>query len=292
MTNPLISIIILNWNGRRFIENCLNSVRETTYPNIEIIVVDNGSTDGSDKIVENKFTDVRLIRTNNNLGFAAGNNVGIDMSEGDYIILLNYDTYVDPNWISELLNIATDDPLVGIAGCKIYFSDTNIIQHAGARIEEDGRCCHYGYNEEDKGSYDYIRDVDYVTGAAILISRACLQKVGPLDPIYFMYYEEVEWAIKAKKLGFRVVYVPKAIIHHYENAGLGGKTERYHKLNTRNRYRFLIKNYGTSRFVYCFADEIYNRIFKDICYAEKWQIIIKMFLWNMLYLTETLKSRK
>ena len=292
ISKPLVSVIILNWNGKRFIEDCLKSVTETNYYHLEIIVVDNCSTDGSDKIVEGKFPNIKLIKIHKNLGFGGGNNIGIRSSMGKYIVLLNYDTLVDPNWLTELVKVAEDDPLIGLAGCKIYFHNTNIIQHAGGRIDEtDCRCSHYGYNEEERGIYNHAKDVDYVTGAALMFSRACLHKIGLFDPLYFMYYEEVELALRARRQGFRVVYVPSAVIYHYENAGFGGRTKRYNALNTRNRFRFLIKNYGISKFGICFLGEFYRRWFIGLRYEESQRIIIEMFFWNVLHLFETLNSR-
>jgi len=148
----LVSVVILNWNGGDYLRRCVESVLETDYPRnlIEVIVVDNGSTDGSAKSIKKMYPQVKLIENKKNLGFCVGNNVGINKASGDLIILLNNDTIVDNGWIREILKKAKD-PKVGIVGCRLYFPQTKVIQVIGFRSKFLGYMEAIGSGEEDNG---------------------------------------------------------------------------------------------------------------------------------------------
>ncbi|MEM3609755.1 MAG: glycosyltransferase family 2 protein [Candidatus Anstonellales archaeon] len=243
---PLVSIIILNYNGEKFIKRCLSSVLDTTYPRLEIIVIDNGSTDNSYEIIKQYESKVKLIRIPYNIGYSAGNNLGIKVSKGDYIVLLNNDTIVNPSWISELVKVAESDQSIGILGCKVYYLGTKIIQHAGGKLNiYSDTLPHTGAFEKDHGQYNEIKDVDYVSGVAMMINRKIIEKIGLLDVDYFLYWEDVDYCYRAKKAGYRVVYVPTAIIYHYEG-GSAGKREAFKRLLLeRNRVLFVLKNFSS-----------------------------------------------
>ena len=174
------SVIILTWNGLDYIAACLDAVLAQDYADFEIIVVDNASTDGTADFVAEHYPQVQLIRNERNLGFAAGNNIGMRAATGDVLALLNQDTEVRPGWLEALVEMAVK-PDVGIAGCKLLYPD-GTIQHAGGRIvDARGSARHIGRGEEDAGQYDAVQDVDFVTGAALALTRATLTRIGPLD---------------------------------------------------------------------------------------------------------------
>lgn len=240
MLTPFCSIIILNYNGEKFIKKTLESVVALDYPkkDFEIIIVDNFSTDNSKKIIDKlivipvktgiqpKITTVFLKK---NLGFSCGNNVGIKQAKGTYIILLNNDCIVDTNWLKELVTLAEKGEKIFAVNSKIYLGNTSKIQNAGIRIFLNGYAQDIGAipnnkvqdYEEDIGQYDKEKEIDAACGAAVLYRKSILDKIGVLDESFFLYYEDVEISERAKKHGYKVVYAPKAVVHHLHAASAG-----------------------------------------------------------------------
>lgn len=250
--SPLVSIIILNLNGLKHLDTCLKSVAKTTYPNLEVILVDNGSTDGSVEYVTKHHPSVKIVRNNRNLGFAAANNVGIRVTRGDYVILLNNDTEVDPNWVSELVQVAESDPLVAACQPKILdFYDRKMFEYAGAA---GGFIDIYGYPlargrvfdfvEEDHGQYDDPCYIFWASGAAMLIKRRALDKTGSLDEKFFIYHEETDLCWRFHLSGYRVVFVPSAKVFHKGGATFKRKPYASWYLLHRNDFMMLLKNYS------------------------------------------------
>lgn len=196
------------------------SFQHIIFGNYKIVVVDNGSTDGSQKAIKEKFPEVELIENEKNLGFCEGNNIAIKKElkeKTDYILLLNEDTVVkDLNFLDILVYNADKRKKIGIVGPKIFYYETDIIQFGGGKINSFiGFAIHMykGINEKDfnvKKPYE----VDYVSGACLLIKRDVIEKIGLLDPIYFVYYEEADLCFRAKKAGYKVKIIPKSVIYH------------------------------------------------------------------------------
>ncbi len=211
------SIIILVWNGMSYLEACLNAVLAQDYPNFEVIVVDNGSADGSADFVAEQYPQVRLIRNGRNMGFSAGNNIGLRAATGDVLVLLNQDTVVHTGWLAALTQVLAD-PTIGIVGCKLLYPD-GTLQHAGAYVYGvRGESGHTGRHEPDAGQYDQLRDVDFVTGASLGLTRSTFARIGPLDEGFApAYYEDTDWCYRAREAGLRVVYTPAAVATHYES---------------------------------------------------------------------------
>jgi GT2 family glycosyltransferase len=209
----------------------------------EVIVVDNGSTDGSPDFVAKNFPQVQLIRNARNLGFAIGVNIGIKAAIGDVIVLLNQDTVVQEGWLKALVEALWADGKVGIAGCKLLYPDGKTIQHAGGTVEyPSGLALHYGYREKDEGQWDEPRDVDYVTGAAMAIRRDVLERVGLFDEGFSpAYFEDIDICYRAREKGFLVRYVPHSILIHHESSSIGDKLLSFYY--QRSRIRFILKHY-------------------------------------------------
>ena len=253
-----IAVIVLSFNGAKVIRPCLEALIASDYANREIIVVDNGSSDETASIVCRRFPAARVISTGKNLGFAGGNNVGIAATDADVVILLNDDTTVMPDMIGAIAKFAASEPDVGIIGCKILYPDGRTIQHAGAAILPNGLTRHYGYGEHDEGQYDRVFDVAYVTGAAIAIKREVLDRLGPLDAGYFpIYFEEVEYCERARRLGYRVAYLPSAVLLHHESQvtvkASSGFFVRYH----RGRLRYVLKNFAAKELLRFVKEEVH-----------------------------------
>ena len=200
---PLVSVIILNWNGMKLIEKCLDSVFLSDYFNIEVIVSDNGSVDRSNELIKKKYPRVTLIENKRNLGFCEGNNVGIECSKGEIVILLNNDTIVDKDWIKEIVGIA-ENPKVGIIGCVLYSADTSIVETSGFGAHASGRNI-FSHIKESRCSSQAFDDVDYVSGAALAVKRSVLDQIGLLIPFFFAYGEDMDLCFRAREVGYRVV---------------------------------------------------------------------------------------
>jgi len=237
------TVVIVSLNGEKALPLCLNALYRTRWDSFDVILVDNGSTDRTSEIVQTRWDRVKIIRSDRNLGFAGGNNLGIKAAKGEWIVLLNDDTEVDPGWLEALDRASRDHPAAGILGCKLLYPGGKIIQHAGGILEPNGLTRHFGYGEEDQGQYDRIRECDYVTGAAFAVSRKALEQTGLLDARFFpIYFEEIDYCERAKNKGFQVLYIPDAVVIHHESRTTDryspGFLYKYHK----NRLRFLIKN--------------------------------------------------
>lgn len=242
---PFFSVIIVSLNGGPVIARALDALRADDYPRLEIIVVDNGSSDNLAEVVRTRYPDARLIQSPVNLGFAGGNNLGIREAQGDILVLLNDDTEARPGWLAALAQAAAKYPRAGILGCKLLYPDGRTIQHAGAVIEKNGSTRHIGYEQPDDGSFDKAISCDYVTGAAFAIRRELLSRIGLLDEAYFpIYFEEVDYCRAAGRAGYDVLYVPGAVVIHHES-----------RTQTRYSFRFIYRyNCGRLRFlVKCFS---------------------------------------
>ena len=227
MSLPLVYVIILNWNGKEDTIECLRSLQEVDYPCYQVLVVDNASDDGSPEAIRVTFPAVELIVNESNLGFAAGNNAGIGhaLEEGaDYIFLLNNDTTVDRTVLVELVEACEADPAVGLASPKVYYYDRpNTIFYAGARRHWFPLLPNpIGIGEEDRGQHDAVREADYVWGQAMFVKRRVVEDIGLLDSGFFMYYEDCDYCLRAVEAGYKIIYVPMAVVWHKIAKGTEG----------------------------------------------------------------------
>ena len=244
-----VSVIVLAWNGVKYLEPCLQALLAQDYSPFEILVVDNASTDGSVAVIEKFLPRVRLLRNAFNLGYSAGNNVGIDQVDGDIVVLLNQDTVVQPGWLRAIADTFADSS-IGIVGCKSLYMDGRGFQHAGGIVRPgDAFTTHVGWGEVDHGQYDQLTEPDYVTGAAFAIHRRVLNLIGKLDEEFYPgFYEETDYCYRARRAGFRVVYQPRAVLYHHETTTLPeGGLERARALQ-RNRVRFILRHWNKTAF--------------------------------------------
>lgn len=244
-TWPRVGIIVLNWNGVDDTLACLESLARLDYPTFEVIVVDNGSADGSVLAIRERFSGVTLIENGENLGYTGGNNVGLRRvlaQRLDYALLLNNDTEVPPDSLRLLVEVADAYPAVGIVGPTIYYYDQpQVIWSAGGAIDwRRGQTWMVGLNEHDIGQFGQEpREVDFVTGCALLVKREVLERVGLLDERFFAYYEETEWCVRIKRAGFRILHVPSACVWHKIRPEAQKDSPLVHYYMTRNRLLFL-----------------------------------------------------
>lgn len=221
----LVCVVLVNWNGWRDTLECLGSCARLDYPRLEVIVVDNGSTDDSVARLRERLPELRLVETGANLGFAAGSNAGMLAAQqlgAAYFWLLNNDTIVDPAALTELVGVMRADPSVAIAASKILYRDRpDTLWYAGGFLSPVwGWAVHRGADEPDAGHCDEVVDVDFATGCSLLARAETLATVGPLAEEYFLYWEDVDWCSRARRAGRRVVYVPGSRVWHTIGASL------------------------------------------------------------------------
>jgi GT2 family glycosyltransferase len=212
---PEISVIIVNWNGKHFLEACLNSLCQQTFRDFETILVDNGSADGSVEYVLAQFPAVNLISLNENRGFAAGNIAGYEHARGNLIVLLNNDTEADPLWLQEVHRGSREFPRAGSFASKmLYFDDRKRIENCGFGMTAVGMTVDLGRGELDGPRWSEVRKVFGACGGAVAYRRSMLEKVGFLDPDFFLIYEDVDLAFRAQLMGYECMFIPSAIVYH------------------------------------------------------------------------------
>lgn len=278
---PKVFIIILNYNGYRDTIECIDSIKKSTYKNYEIIIIDNNSTDNSERILLSKYPEYHFIQTGINNGFAWGNNFGIKYSidnGADYVLLLNNDTIVTPNFLQPLISLAESDKRIGIVGGKIYYyNEPKKIWYAGASINTyNGKTKHLGDKDIDNGQFDNISETGYVTGCMMFVNREAIKKAGLMDENYFLYYEETDWNVRIKKCGYRIVFTPYSIIYHKVSSSMQDIKQKKDYLTRyyydRNSYYFIIKNYGIPNKIYMFLyirSKLILRAFKSVIQHDK-----------------------
>jgi GT2 family glycosyltransferase len=242
---PFFSVIILNWNGRHLLGECLDSVRAQTFRDFETIVVDNGSTDGSAGWLKEKWGDgVRLVELPSNHGFAGGNNAGIRCARGRFIVLLNNDTTVDPGWLSALHEASVRHPEAGMFTPKILnYYRRDEIDNTGHLIYPDGLARGRHRLEKDDGRFDQEGEVLHPSGCAGVYKKEMLDRIGLLDDTFFAYGEDVDLGLRARWAGWSCHYVPEAVVYHKYSATTGKYSSQKAFLVERNRLWILIKNF-------------------------------------------------
>lgn len=248
MTQPSVSIISVNYNGVAITLEMLRSLQRISYSNIEIIVVDNGSKEDPSAIVQ-QFPQVKLVRSLENLGFAGGNNLGITAAKGKYLLFLNNDTEVEPDFLSPLVEIFENNPSIGVASPKILFyqsKNKNTIQYAGSTGINPYtiRGAKIGSFAQDQGQYDDVRETALGHGAAMMVPIEVIKKVGLMPDIYFLYYEEHDWFEMIKRAGYKVWYVGTSVVYHKESMTVGPNSPLRTYYMTRGRLLFTRRNTG------------------------------------------------
>lgn len=220
MSFPKVSVILVNWNNFKDTADCLESLKLASYPNLEVLVVDNGSEGDDPRLIRERFGDhVNVIENDKNYGFAEGCNIGMRdaLARGaDYVVLLNNDTIVAPDFIESLVSVAESNRAVGIAGGKIYcYEAPRIVWSAGGFVNHwTGRTPIRGRGEVDRGQFEEIVAVDWICGTFMFISSRVLQSVGMLDKRFFFSWEDADLCLRAAKMGFKILFVPQSKIWH------------------------------------------------------------------------------
>lgn len=243
--SPLVSVVIANWNGRALLRECLQGLERQTYDRFEIIVVDNGSRDGSREMIEKEWHGrVKLITNAQNLGYAYAVNQGIRSASSDYIATLNNDAVAEPAWIAALVEAAERDPRVGMVASMVYdFKTPGMIDGTGLLLYPDGSSRGRGRMEKDRGQYDAETEALLPSGCAALYRRKMLDEVGLHDESFFAYCEDTDLGLRARLGGWTCAFAPRAVVRHHGSASTGNFSETKAFLVERNRLWVAAKSF-------------------------------------------------
>lgn len=291
--NKNVSIIIVNWNGKKYLEKCIKSLLAQSYKDFEIILVDNASTDDSLELVRHKFPMVRIIQNKTNVGFAEGNNIGIEKSDGKLVALVNPDAFVDVDWLLTLVEV-----LEGFSGIAAV---TGKIYYFGDKYGKDAVFCTwpkincysatpYNFHDNEPKS-----KVDYLSGAAMLVRREVIERIGKMDTGYFLFFEETDWCARMIRAGYDLVYIPEAKAWHVVSASVSDSQKKTYFLE-RNRIRFAIKNFDLDHllvfYFYLFTETAFV-LLRDIKNGNftRAKIRLRAIVWNIFNIKKTILQR-
>jgi GT2 family glycosyltransferase len=244
-TPSLLSIIVPNWNGKQYLPTCLDSLAQQTYKSLEVIVVDNASTDGSQTLLKSQYQWVKLIELAENRGFTGACNTGLETAQGEFVALLNNDTEVDSCWAEAVSDAFARHSEVGsVASKMLLFDRRDYIHTAGDFFTKDGRAGNRGVWQRDEGQFDQEEYVFSACGGSAVYRRTMLDEIGLLDNDFFFSGEDVDIGWRAQLAGWRCLYTPRAIVYHHLSATGGGVTASYY--DGRNLLFILVKNFPTA----------------------------------------------
>ncbi len=248
--NPSVAIVILNWNGRKYLEQFLPSVMATTYPGARVVLADNASTDDSVEFVKTRYPQVQIIINKENYGFARGYNEALQHLDDPYVVLLNSDVEVQPGWVEPIIDLMESDPLIGACQPKILqYNNRRLFEYAGAAggfLDRLGypfaRGRIFDYCEEDRGQYDTNVPVFWASGAAMFVRLDAYKKLGGLDEYFFAHQEEIDLCWRMQLEGYKIYCCPAAVVYHVGGGTLPKGNARKVFLNFRNNLIMMWKN--------------------------------------------------
>lgn len=249
MNNPLVCAVIVTWNNEGNISACLKKLQNQSYKKLKVIVVDNASKDNTVGIIESRFPEVEVVKSQKNTYFTGGNNIGYKLAlekfDPEYILLINPDTEADSNMVEELLKVAVSDEKIGGVGPKIKFmGERNVIYSAGVPFDGFNIASQRGNDEEDNGQFDNIEEMDCVEGTCMLLRVKMLKEIGLFWEKMGMYLEDVEFCIRAKKKGWKFFYTFKALLYHeFMSSTKQNKDINVQKLKQRNWLLIALRHY-------------------------------------------------
>lgn len=256
MTNqPKVFVLILSYNGKKWLVDCLPSVVELDYPNYEVVVIDNGSTDGTKEFLRKAFPQVHVVTLTPNRGYAGGFNAGLNYAAergADHFLIMNNDTVIDHDALTALVNVAESETDIGFVTGKVYFYDRpDVFQSLGK--EEDPITWvgeHIGGEEKDRGQYDQVAERILIDDIYTLVNRKMYDQIGGYDSQFFLQCEELDWQLRAKKAGWKIYYAPDAKLWHRGSATIGGfGSPMINYFLERSRMIVFAKHGGATRFL-------------------------------------------
>lgn len=294
----MISVVIPNWNGRKFLAPCLDAVFRQTHKDFEVILADNGSEDGSVDFVREHYSRVRVVALPTNRGFPVACNEGIRNSRGEFIALLNNDTEAHPRWLEEMEKVLSSRNDAGLCACKILLlSRPEIIDSIGIYFCSNGIGGNRRFLERDTGSFDLVEDIFGACGCAVLFRKSMLEEIGLFDEDFFAYYEDTDLCLRAQLAGYKCVSAPKSIVYHH------GSGTNLDILMERGRPRLTSSNgpsrltYGASGhlsdfIVYYMTRNRLNIILKDLPAALLFRYSLELLFTELWLFLSSIKIRK
>jgi GT2 family glycosyltransferase len=273
---PTVSVIVLNYNGKKYLDNCFNSLAKISYPKnrLEFILVDNASSDGSVAYVSQKYPWVNILNLNKNYGFTGGNNAGVNLTKGEYVVFLNNDVMVDENWLSELIKIALENPNTILTSKSLFIDKPKIIDHVGSKATIIGRSFCINFGRKDDNVEKSPKFVVQPYGASMLVKKDIFEKIGKFDEDYVTSLEDTDFGLRAWLLGYEIMYVPGSVFYHV-GGGTGGWGNRISEIMvfhvTKNSYLNILKNYD---------------------FKHAFQGVIISLLYNVLAILQSVKDRR
>lgn len=296
---PLVSIIVVNWNGGDVLPDLFNSLNSLSYPNWELVFVDNGSKDNSLILLKSlKTKKVKIIRNKKNFGFAPANNQGYKIASGEYVLFLNNDTKFPSEFLGVLVDKMASEKEVGVCQPKIYMMDTpEYLDNAGSFLNTIGFTEHWGYGQKDSKEFERPREIFAAKGACMLVRKEVIEKVDLFDDDFMSYFEESDFCWRVWLAGWKVKYYPNAYIWHkvgYSSKRLSQLDVNFHGL--KNRICSFIKNFGVVNFLIILFVHLFLLVGLAIFYLIKMQfkkskMIALAFIWNIKNLGSTIKKR-
>jgi GT2 family glycosyltransferase len=278
--SPKVGVVIVNYNGFEYTAECVKSILASSYDNLDVIVVDNASTDGSVEKLGDLFrTEITLLRSEKNIGFAGGTNIGIKTAVDrgcEFVLLLNNDTIVDEFLIQNMVHSSIENGNALIAPKIFYFDESDVLWFAGGFIDwKKGIGIHYGMNCQECDAFNVQKEIDFATGCCILVPKKTFDNVGLLDEAYFLYFEDTDFSVRVKRAGMRIVYEPSAVLWHKVSSTTGrGETKVAIYYGDRNRL-FFNRKFNNKHWFEFSAYFALSRILKILIWAlhgEFWKI--------------------
>lgn len=297
MKYPKVNVLILSYNGKHLLEEAISSYLKNDYPDFEVFVIDNGSRDGTFVYLKKNFPQIKVVRTEKNLGYSGGLNLGLefafDINNADYALISNNDVKIDRRAITELVEVAETDAKIGFVTGKVYYYDKpNILQTVGKKedpIRWNGD--HIGNKEEDRGQYDTISQRHFIDDIFTLVRRELYVHIGGYDTMFFIESEEYDWQARAKKLGYKIMYTPYAKLWHKVSMTIGKASALKAYYDARNPMLVILLHKSPQFFKKYFWLHLRKDIFRDslvslkqINFAKaiaKWQGLFSGISWGM-----------
>ena len=300
MEELLVSVIIVNWNGKRFLKDCLGSLSSISYRNIEIILVDNASTDSSVEYVRRNFPSVVIVRNKTNVGVSEGHDIGLNRSRGKAILLLNNDTIVERDLFNALVHVLYSDNNIGAVQPKlVLYPQKNLIDSIGSFLLTTGDLYHIGREKNpDDPRFNKSMEIFSTKGACMLIKREVLEKTGLFDANFYAYFEDTDLSIRIWLAGYKIVYTPYATVYHRGGGG-SKQIKRSHILYHayKNRIYSYLKNFSWKYVLKIFPVMLcmYQVAFLGYLATGEFAYALAVqrgILWNVIHLSEIIKKRK
>jgi len=299
---PLCSVIVVNYNGKDLLKKFMPSILKMKYPNFEVILVDNASKDNSVNTVKKEFPNVNIIQNNKNDGTAEGSNIGLSIAKGDYILWLSNDMELEPDFLTNLINLANSSKDIGVCTCKMKRitekgEKLNEIDSVGADLDIFGFPSSRGINKIDKGQFDQPSEVFFSFGGALLIKKSVLNLVGGYDPLFFTLADDIDLCWRVRLAGYRIMVQPSAVLYHRVSATLSKwKRSERRFISERNTFRTLLKNYSLLSLLKILP-RYFGLIIAEVSFfaIRKPEMTISYFraiFWNMRNLKDTWLRRQ